>query len=255
MPFTWWLWDEMGRKAGNLNKTAPTELALTVPPLNESALDFLLRLLSFWAGDIRHGKGSENLWRKPVVNVFDDEKISPAEKSLSGKDDQSYERYFMPLLGPGRAFIRVEVIKEGESAARYHSHSMLDEYYLILEGSGTLRYNDKDVVLKRGDLVAKPAGPDAVSQLIADRGEALRILDMEVWHGRPYHTKDVVLNPDQAEVIMRGPGWSSIFPVDSLLTIDDFRKHYDEGYKRTKDGAWVPSSLRGHKKVRSKTSP
>jgi len=28
--------------------------------------------------------------------------------------------------------------------------------------------------------------------------------------------------------------------------------HYDEGYKRTKDGGWVPSKARGHKKVRVK---
>src|SRR5216117_4299341 len=61
------------------------------------------------------------------------------------KDDDKYQRFFMPLLGPGRAFFRVEEISNGQSAARYHSHSEVDEYYLILDGSGTLRYHDKDV--------------------------------------------------------------------------------------------------------------
>jgi uncharacterized cupin superfamily protein len=158
----------------------------------------------------------------------------------------------MPLLGPGRAFFRVEVIPNGESAARYHSHSEVDEYYLILEGSGTLRYNGKDVLVKRGDLIGKPTGPDATSQLIADRGEAIRLLDMEVWHAQPYNSKDLVLNPDFNEMFMRGPGWGALFPFEALLAPEDFRKHYDEGYKRTKDGGWIPSKLRGHKKVREK---
>lgn len=254
IPFTNWLWDELGKRAGNLNRNSKGELTLAIPALDEQALDFLLRISSFWAEEVHVKKGgalSENLWRRPVVNVFDDDMLDGAERTLTMKDDAgSVDRFFMPLLGPGRSFFRVEVIQPGESAARYHSHSGVDEYYLILEGSGTLRYNDKDVAVKRGDLIGKPTGPDATSQLIADRGEALRILDMEVWHERPYYSKDMILNPDFNEIIMRGPGWGALFPAEALATSDDFRKHYDEGYKRTRDGGWTPSKARGHKKVR-----
>jgi len=210
---------------------------------------------SFWSDEVylkKAGVLSENLWRKPVVNVYNDVKLDASERSLTRKHERSYQRFFMPLLGPGRAFFRVEVVENGESAARFHSHSEVDEYYLILEGSGTLRFNDKDVAVNRGDLIGKPTGPDAASQLIADRGEALRILDIEVWHDRPYNSKDLVLTPDFNEIFMRGPGWGALVPADALLSSDDFRKYYDEGYKRTKDGGWVPSTLRGHKKIRAK---
>jgi uncharacterized cupin superfamily protein len=105
---------------------------------------------------------SENLWREPVVNVYDDGKLDASERSLTRKQEGSYQRFFMPLLGPGRAFFRVEVIENGESAARFHSHSEVDEYYLTLEGSGTLRFNDKDVAVHRGDLIGKPTGPDVL---------------------------------------------------------------------------------------------
>ena len=257
LPFTNWLWDELGKKAGSLNKNSPGELFLTIPNLNGQSLDFLLRIASFWSDDIRTKIGgvmSDNLWRKPVVNVFDDENIDGAERSLSYKDDSGFERYFMPLLGPGHAFFRVEVVSEGESAARFHSHSAVDEYYLILDGKGTLRFNGNEEEVGRGDLIGKPAGPDATSQLIADRGESLRILDMEVWHDRPYASKDLVLNPDFNEILMRGPGWGSLTPADAPMTPMDFRKHYDEGYRRNRDGGWVPSKLRGHKKVRDKNS-
>jgi len=255
IPFTNWLWDEIGKRAGNLNKNAKMELTLAIPPLSKEALDFLLRLCSYWADEVYVKKGenlSENLWRKPVVNVFDDSALDGSEKRLVNKDEDTYQRFFKPLLGPGRAFFRVEVIKNGESAARFHSHSEVDEYYLILDGSGTLRYNGKELQVKKGDLVGKPTGPDATSQLIADQGEALRILDMEVWHDRPYYSKDLMLHTDFNELIMRGPGWGAIIPRESMVTSEDFRSHYGDGYRRNKDGSWVPSRHRGHKKVREK---
>ena len=257
LPFTNWLWDELGRKAGRLNRNSRAELSLTIPALEEQALDFLLRIVSFWSDDVRvrkDGEISENQWRKPVVNVLDDAKLDGAEKSMTLRDDLSYERYFMPMLGPGRAFFKVEIIQPGESAARFHGHSEVDEYYLILEGTGTLRHNDKDVTIKQGDLIGKPTGPDNSSQLIADKGETLRILDMEVWHARPYVSKDVIVNPDFNEIIMRGQGWGALFPIDALMTSEDFRKHYDEGYKRTRDGKWIPSKTRGHRKIREETA-
>ncbi len=142
IPFANWLWDELGKRAGNLNRNSKGELTLAIPALNEQALDFLLRLSSFWADEVHVKKGgvvSENLWRRPVVNVFDDEMVEGSERSLVRKDEGSYHRFFMPLLGPGRAFFRVELIQNGESAARYHSHSEADEYYLILEGTGSRR--------------------------------------------------------------------------------------------------------------------
>ena len=255
LPFTNWLWDELGKKAGYLNRNSHGELTLTIPALGQEALDFLVRVGSFWADEVylkKNGVVSENLWRKPVVNVFEDKLLDGGERALTRKDGETYQRFFMPLLGPGRAFFRVEVIDNGESAARYHSHSNVDEYYLILEGSGTLRFNDKEVVVEGGDLIGKPAGPDDVSQLIADRGEPLRILDMEIWHDRPYSSKDLVFNPDFNEIIMRGPGWGALFPAEAVMTSNDFREHYDEGYRRNRDGGWVPSKLRGHKKIREK---
>src|SRR5216117_3426356 len=176
IPFTNWLWDELGKKAGYLNRNSGKELTLAIPAFGQEALDYLLRIASFWADEVhvkkKGGAISGNLWRKPVVNVFDDNTLDRAERSLVGKDDDKYQRFFMPLLGPGRAFFRVEEISNGQSAARYHSHSEVDEYYLILDGSGTLRYHDKDVPVRRGDLIAKPTGPDATSQLIADRRNA-----------------------------------------------------------------------------------
>ena len=92
------------------------------------------------------------------------------------------------------------------------------------------------LIVPCGDLIGEPAGPDAIIQRIADNAGPMRILDIEVWHDPPYNSKDLVLNPDFAEIMMRGPGWGSLFPAEALMTFDDFRRHRDEDYRRNKDG-------------------
>src|SRR5438105_14541054 len=72
IPFTNWLWDELGKKAGYLNRNSGKELTLAIPALSQEALDFLLRIASFWADEVHVKKGgalSQNLWGKPVGNV------------------------------------------------------------------------------------------------------------------------------------------------------------------------------------------
>ena len=256
LPFADWLWDEFGRRAGRLHKYSKGEATVVVPSLEPDGMDFVLRLASFWADEVyvrKKGILSDNLWRRPVVNVLNDDALDAAERSLTSKKETgSVDRFLMPLVGPGRAFFRVRVVEKGESAARFHSHSHVDEYYLILEGKGTLRYNGKETVVKSGDLIGKPAGPEAATQLVADLGERLRILDMEVWHERAQSSKDIIVNPDFKEMLLSGGGWAAVVPEESLISPEDFFHHYDEGYKRTKDGGWVPSKLRGHRKVRKK---
>src|SRR5207245_10737715 len=157
IPFTNWLWDELGKKAGNLNRNSSSELTLTIPSLSEQAMDFLLRLASFWSNEVylkKDGMLSENLWRKPVINVYDDTRLVGSERSLTRKREGYYTRFLMPLLGPGRTAFSDEVIENGESLPRFHSHSKVDEYYLIVEGSGTHSFNDKYVAVHLGHLEA-----------------------------------------------------------------------------------------------------
>jgi len=76
---------------------------------------------------------------------------------------------------------------------------------------------------------------------------------MEVWHDRPDNSKDLIHNPDFNEIFIRGRGWCALVPADALLNPRDFGQYYNESYKRTKDGGWVPSKARGHKKIRAKS--
>jgi len=244
--FANWLWNALATRAGTLNRDSKGPVTVSIPRLQPAALDFVVRLVSFWGNDVREKNGrtlSANLWREPVVNVFGDRTRQGAEKKLVREFDAdgSTELNLMPLLGPGRAFFSVQVIEKGGVTARMHSHSAVDEYYLILEGRGTLRYNGRAVKVEKGDLVAKPSGPDAATHLLANRGEKLRILDMEVWHerftGTATTTKDLIYWPDYAEFSMRGPGWGALVPADSMISTAELEKHWSDTYRRTKDGA------------------
>jgi mannose-6-phosphate isomerase-like protein (cupin superfamily) len=163
LPFANWLWDELGKRARRLNRASEGQVKITIPPLEPDALDFVLRLASFCADEVYMSKAgiiSQNMWRRPVVNVLDDDTIDGGERALTSKNKAgSVERFLMPLLGPGRAFFRVRVVEKDESAACFHTHSDVDEYYLILAGKGTLRHNGKETEVKVGDMIGKPAGP------------------------------------------------------------------------------------------------
>jgi len=58
IPFTNWLWDELGKKAGYLNRNSGNELTLAIPALSQEALDFLFRISSFWADEVHVKKAS-----------------------------------------------------------------------------------------------------------------------------------------------------------------------------------------------------
>jgi uncharacterized cupin superfamily protein len=259
--FANWLWDELSKVAGALYADAKDEVTVSVPSLRPDALDLVVRLLSFWTTEVRVRRGrslSANRWTAPVINLLKDRDRGPAARGLmrAADDAGSSELNLMPLLGAGRAFYSLQVIARGECTARLHSHSAVDEYYLILDGRGTLRFNGRAVPVERGDLIGKPTGPDAASHLLADRGVPLRILDMELWHERFSSTsttaKDLVVNPDFDELMIRGPGWSGFVPRASVLAAAAEERHYDEGYRRGKDGSWTPATVPGLHKVRGR---
>ncbi len=81
LPFANWFWDEMGQRAGRLMKYSKGEATVTIPPLAPEGLDFVVRLASFWADEVylrRRGSLSGNMWRRPVVNVLDDDTLEGA---------------------------------------------------------------------------------------------------------------------------------------------------------------------------------
>ncbi len=250
-PFSNWLWESFSRVSGNLRRDSQKEVFARISHLKKPILGMIVRIASMWADHVyieEDGKRSEDLWTFPVSSTTSDEGLDESEKMLSPRDGGRFtQRFLMPLLGPSRVFARVENLAENDVSARLHSHSSVDEYYFILDGEATLRMNNRTRHLMKGDFVAKPTGPDLTSQIIADRGQGVKILDIEVWPDNSRMSKDLVYYPDHRELLLRGGGWSSIIPSDSMIDASDFRHNYEAGYIRKIDGAWESSEVPGYK--------
>lgn len=250
-----WFWDEMSRFGGHLRQGPATPIWCVTPPLSHPAREYVIRLSSFWAdavyeispemaasGTLQTGP---NLWTAPTINVLAPPASDSASSRLRRFQGNSEVRSLMPLLGIGRAYMRLEVIAAGQASARLHSHSAVDEYYLILAGNATLRMGDKHQTVGPGTLIAKPTGPDLTSHIVADREESVTILDMEIWPDTSLATKDLVHYPDFHELLWRGSGWGAIATDRVLQEPSDLWAHYQEGYIRQLDGGWTASSLPG----------
>ncbi len=97
-------------------------------------------------------------------------------------DDPKFESqmrtlYLGAAAGSEKIYVNIDYVKPGAKSVKYHSHSKQEEFFLILEGSGTLRMNDKETPVKKGDFVAKPAGKGIAHQFINNGSEVLQILD------------------------------------------------------------------------------
>lgn len=249
VPLARWFWETMGRVMGRLRPDAPAAVWCVVPPLTPAAEDLVIRLASFWSDtvvDYRSGPSDLNCWRAPVLDVFGEDSQSAAQVRMTetyGPDEVA--RYAMPLLGVGRAFMRVEVLPPNSATARLHSHSAVDEYYLVLAGRAELRMGSHTLEVGPGMLIGKPTGPDVTSHLVTSRGEGLTVLDIEIWPDREFRTKDIVYYPDQREILWRGEGWRGAQVVSALGSADDLMRHYDDGYVREDDGSWRSARIPG----------
>ena len=173
--------------------------------------------------------------------------MDDSEKTVMGSYTGRLDRFMTALLGPSHGFVRVCTIDNGGTYSRQHSHSTKDEYYVVLEGSGHLRFNNHIASIGKGNLLPKPIGPDAYSQLLADSAETLRILDIEITHETCKEEKDVTYSLDHKEIYLHVPRWENIIQSNSIANVTDSADHYSEGYERLPDGNWKPESVPGMK--------
>ena len=65
-------------------------------------------------------------------------------------------------------------VPPGRRAWPYHYHLANEEAIYVLEGSGTLRIDERQITLSRGDYVAMPVGERGAHQIINTSNEPLR---------------------------------------------------------------------------------
>lgn len=88
-------------------------------------------------------------------------------------------------------YVNIDEVESGGYSARYHLHTLQDEFFLIMEGQGIARIGDASYEVKTGDFFFKPAG-SVPHQFFNNGTEPLKILDCGI--ARP---GDEIIYPDE----------------------------------------------------------
>ena len=118
-------------------------------------------------------------------------------------------------LGKGTAAtklgISIDTVAPGKRSCPYHFHYAQEEAFVVLEGVGSLRVAGEMLVLKAGDVVFIPPGPQYPHQIINDSAAPLKYLSIS--------TKDspeVVEYPDSGKYLATAAG-----PLDGTTHVFD----------------------------------
>jgi uncharacterized cupin superfamily protein len=116
---------------------------------------------------------------RSILNLEDIE-LHPRPAAYAPKGEAA-ERYDAKVafigapLGARKLGYNVTAIAPGKRAYPFHSHQVNEEVFLILEGSGELRHGKDVTPIRKGDIIACPAGgPETAHQIINTGSEELR---------------------------------------------------------------------------------
>lgn len=106
----------------------------------------------------------------PVINPQD----LSLEPSAQGDLYASADARLGPNLGLRRLGITYSEVPAGRSGCPFHNHRGEDELFIILSGTGVLRYGHLSRPIGPGDVIGAPAGgPDTAHQIINTGSEPL----------------------------------------------------------------------------------
>jgi uncharacterized cupin superfamily protein len=97
-----------------------------------------------------------------------------------------------------RLYVNIDRVKPGAKSCKYHSHSLQEEFFLVLAGSGSLRLESREFDVKAGDFFAKPAGKGVCHQFINTGEGTLELLDVGL------KVEDTAEYPDEGVRLDRG---------------------------------------------------
>ncbi len=116
------------------------------------------------------------------------------------KHSDAFEARLGPIanrLGAKKLGYRLVVLPSGKKAWPYHCHHANEEMFLILEGTGTLRYAGAEYSICQGDVICALPGSDTPHQIINTSGSDLRYLAVSTME-----EPDVMEYPDSGKVVV-----------------------------------------------------
>lgn len=117
-----------------------------------------------------------------IMNIAEASFLDLADLSRQYESVLPEERYggrLAPIsrqLGARKLGYNVTVIAPGKRAFPFHNHRANEEVFLILEGTGELRFGDERRAIRAGDVIAcPPGGPETAHQIINTGEQELKV--------------------------------------------------------------------------------
>ena len=98
---------------------------------------------------------------KPIVNIDDLDYMDFGD----GGKFQAKLAMMGGIVGAKKLGYNITRISPGKAAFPYHLHHKIEEMFFILEGEGTLRFNETEYPIKKGDVIAGPTGLGTAHQI------------------------------------------------------------------------------------------
>ena len=80
------------------------------------------------------------------------------------------------ILGMQKMGCTLVELEPGKKAWPYHLHFGIEELFVILEGSGSIRYDGEEHEVKQGDIIFTPTGEGTAHQIVNTSNGRLRYL-------------------------------------------------------------------------------
>jgi uncharacterized cupin superfamily protein len=110
---------------------------------------------------------------KPIINL-DQVTLDPYSH---GSKFEVRDGAIASVIGGKQLGYSVAVVPPGKRAYPFHCHHVNEEMFLVLEGSGTLRIGSAEYPIRKGDVIAAPAGGrETAHQIVNTSDEELRYL-------------------------------------------------------------------------------
>jgi uncharacterized cupin superfamily protein len=129
---------------------------------------------------------------KPIINL---DEVRFERVSHDDKFD-ALDGGVGPLVGARQLGYSLMVVPPGKRAYPFHCHHVNEEMFLILEGQGMVRIGEREYPIRKGDVIAAPAGGrDTAHQIVNTSDSELRYLSVSTMI-----PTEVVEYPDSSKV-------------------------------------------------------
>ncbi len=137
--------------------------------------------------------------------------------------------FFDLVSGLEELYATKEMLEPGEAYNRLHSHTGSEELYLILEGEGKIRVNERLLPIKAGQCFGKPRGYDCCTQILNTGSTRLVFLDI----GTASAELDLCRYPEHGEVLARSAGHRWFVPTEAIRPGAELSALYESRYFRS----------------------